>query len=98
MIYYKIFGTWKGIYEEAGLDYYIWKPAPYGHEPNNWLSFFGGKAWKQDEITGEYYLHLFADKQPDLNWENEKVRKGIYDIMTWWFELGIDGIGWNSQF
>ncbi|WFR58986.1 alpha-glucosidase [Anaerocolumna sp. AGMB13025] len=72
-------------------DYYIWKPALNGQEPNNWRSFFGGKAWKYDEDTGEYYLHLFADKQPDLNWENETVRKSIYDIMTWWFELGIDG-------
>lgn len=72
-------------------DYYIWKPALNGQEPNNWRSFFGGKAWKYDVDTGEYYLHLFADKQPDLNWENETVRKSIYDIMTWWFELGIDG-------
>ncbi len=72
-------------------DYYIWKETPDGHEPNNWMSFFGGRAWKYDENTGEYYLHLFAEKQPDLNWENEKVRKGIYGIMNWWFELGIDG-------
>ncbi|WMJ86888.1 glycoside hydrolase family 13 protein [Anaerocolumna sp. MB42-C2] len=72
-------------------DYYIWKPAKDGKEPNNWMAFFGGKAWKYDETTGEYYLHLFADKQPDLNWENEKVRKSIYDLMNWWFEIGIDG-------
>ncbi len=72
-------------------DYYIWKPDSCGHEPNNWMSLFGGKAWKYDEKSGEYYLHLFAEKQPDLNWENERVRKGIYDIMHWWFELGIDG-------
>ncbi|EHI98766.1 Oligo-1,6-glucosidase [Clostridium sp. DL-VIII] len=72
-------------------DYYIWKPAIEGKEPNNWSSAFGGKAWKYDEQTEEYYLHLFDEKQPDLNWENEKVRQDIYDMMTWWFEFGIDG-------
>lgn len=72
-------------------DYYIWKSALDGHEPNNWKAFFGGNAWEYDEQTGEYYLHLFATKQPDLNWENKKVRTEIYDLMTWWFELGIDG-------
>ena len=72
-------------------DYYIWKESADGQEPNNWTAFFGGQAWKYDEKTGEYYLHLFAEKQPDLNWENAKVREEIYDIMKWWFEIGIDG-------
>ncbi len=72
-------------------DYYFWRPGSDGREPNNWFSLFGGNAWKFDELTGEYYLHLFSEKQPDLNWENPKVRNEVYDLMTWWFEFGIDG-------
>ncbi|QWU17252.1 oligo-1,6-glucosidase [Paenibacillus sophorae] len=72
-------------------DYYIWRPGKDGHEPNDWGSFFSGSAWKYDEGTDEYFLHLFSTKQPDLNWENEKVRREVYDMMTWWLEKGIDG-------
>ncbi|WP_394583443.1 glycoside hydrolase family 13 protein [Cytobacillus firmus] len=72
-------------------DYYIWREGKNGKEPNNWGSNFGGSAWEFDESTGEYYLHLFSKKQPDLNWENPKLRKEIYDMMTWWLEKGIDG-------
>ncbi|SUV03131.1 oligo-1,6-glucosidase [Cytobacillus firmus] len=72
-------------------DYYIWREGKNGKEPNNWGSNFGGSAWELDERTGEYYLHLFSKKQPDLNWENPKLRKEIYDMMTWWLEKGIDG-------
>jgi Glycosidases len=72
-------------------DYYIWRTGSNGKEPNNWMSVFGGAAWKYNEKTQDYYLHLFDKKQPDLNWEYEKVRKEVYDMMTWWFELGIDG-------
>jgi oligo-1,6-glucosidase len=72
-------------------DYYVWRPGKDGHEPNNWLSFFGGSAWQYDEATGEYYLHLFSKKQPDLNWENPTVRREIYDMMRWWLDKGIDG-------
>lgn len=72
-------------------DYYIWRPGSKEKEPNNWVSFFGGPAWKYDAQTEEYYLHLFDEKQPDLNWENEKVHQEVYDLMTWWFEFGIDG-------
>ncbi|MDT8717511.1 alpha-glucosidase [Clostridium sp. 19966] len=72
-------------------DYYIWRKGKEGNPPNNWGSFFSGSAWKYDEISGEYYLHLFSKKQPDLNWENEKLRNEIYDMMTFWFEKGIDG-------
>lgn len=72
-------------------DYYIWREGKDGKEPNNWGSCFSGSAWKFDETTGMYYLHLFAEKQPDLNWENEKVREEVYDMMTWWCEKGIDG-------
>jgi oligo-1,6-glucosidase len=72
-------------------DYYIWRPGKDGAEPNNWLSYFGGSAWQYDETTGEYYLHLFSKRQPDLNWENPKVRDEIYDMMTFWLDKGIDG-------
>lgn len=72
-------------------DYYIWRSAKEGKEPNNWVSFFSGSAWQYDEATDQYYLHLFSKKQPDLNWENENVRRDVYDMMTWWLERGIDG-------
>ena len=72
-------------------DYYIWKDGKDGKEPNNWGSAFSGPAWKYDEKTDMYYLHLFSVKQPDLNWENPKVRKEVFDMMTRWCEKGIDG-------
>ena len=78
-------------------DWYIWRPAKYTSTgerkpPNNWRSNFGGPAWTWDEATGEYYLHLFAPEQPDLNWENEDTRKQIYeDGMLFWLEKGCDG-------
>lgn len=73
-------------------DYYIWKkPKPDGSPPNNWKSFFGGPAWTYDELTGEYYLHLFTKYQPDLNWENPKVRAAMYDVMRFWLDKGVDG-------
>ncbi len=72
-------------------DYYIWRDGKEGKEPNNWGSCFGGSAWKYDEKTDQYYLHLFSEKQPDLNWENPKVRESVFDMMTWWCEKGIDG-------
>jgi oligo-1,6-glucosidase len=72
-------------------DYYIWRPPKDGREPNNWRSFFGGPAWQYDELTGEYYLHLFTKKQPDLNWENPKVREEVFRMMDWWLQKGIDG-------
>ncbi|RME38912.1 MAG: glucohydrolase, partial [Deltaproteobacteria bacterium] len=68
-------------------DYYFWQPAP----PNNWKSFFGGSAWQHDPATGEYYLHLFSRKQPDLNWENPKLREEIYSMMRFWLDKGVDG-------
>ncbi|HEX6879600.1 MAG TPA: alpha-glucosidase [Terriglobales bacterium] len=72
-------------------DYYIWRPAKDGHEPNNYVSFFSGSAWQLDPTTNEYYLHLFAVKQPDLNWDNPKVRKEVYDLMKFWLDKGVDG-------
>lgn len=71
--------------------YYIWHPGRDGREPNNWYSFFSGSAWKKDPATNEYYLHLFAEKQPDLNWENPKLRREVYDIMRFWLDKGVDG-------
>ncbi|HEV7666781.1 MAG TPA: alpha-glucosidase [Chloroflexota bacterium] len=72
-------------------DFYIWRPAKDGHEPNNWRTFFGGSAWQYDPNTDEYYLHLFSTRQPDLNWENQRVRAEVYDMMHWWLRKGIDG-------
>ena len=72
-------------------DYYIWRPPQQGREPNNWVSFFSGSAWQFDELTGDYYLHLFSKKQPDLNWENPQVRRAVYEMMHWWLQKGVDG-------
>lgn len=77
--------------ESTYRDYYIWKDGKEGKEPNNWGSCFGGSAWQKDEKSGQYYLHCFSKKQPDLNWENPKVREEVFDMMNWWCEKGIDG-------
>lgn len=77
--------------ENAYRDFYIWRDGRDGKEPNNWGACFGGSAWKYDEATGQYYLHLFSQKQPDLNWENPSVRKSVFDMMNWWCDKGIDG-------
>ncbi|MCY6353812.1 glycoside hydrolase family 13 protein [Clostridium sp. ZS2-4] len=72
-------------------DYYIWKHGKDGKEPTNWESFFSGSTWEYDKNTDEYYLHLFSKKQPDLNWENPKLRREVYDMMHWWLSKGVDG-------
>lgn len=72
-------------------DWYIWRDGKDGNEPNNWESIFGGSAWKYNEETGQYYLHVFSPKQPDLNWENSEVRNALYDTVNWWLDKGIDG-------
>ena len=72
-------------------DFYIWKDAVDGQAPTNWLSKFGGSAWKWDEKTEQYYLHLFDQTQGDLNWENPELREKVYELMRFWFEKGIDG-------
>ncbi|EHN58610.1 glycoside hydrolase family 13 protein [Oenococcus kitaharae] len=73
-------------------DWYIWKdPKPDGSVPNNWGSSFGGSAWTYVPERKQYYLHLYAPEQPDLNWENEEVRDAIYKMMKFWFEKGVDG-------
>ncbi|KAB8236999.1 hypothetical protein ETB97_006272 [Aspergillus alliaceus] len=77
-------------------NWYIWKPAKYDEQgnrqpPNNWVSHFQGSAWEWDEHTGEYYLHLYATEQPDLNWEHPPVRKAVHDIMRFWLGKGANG-------
>lgn len=79
-------------------DWYWWRPprpgmrpGDPGAEPTNWRSFFSGPAWQLDEASGEYYLHLFSHRQPDLNWENPEVRQAVYTMMRWWLDRGVDG-------
>ena len=72
-------------------DFYIWRKGKDGKEPNNWGSCFSGSAWKYDPQTDMYFLHLFSKKQPDLNWDNPKVRDQVFEMMNWWCEKGIDG-------
>ena len=77
-------------------DWYWWRDPRSGHtagaaQPNNWESFFSGPAWSLDQTTGQYYLHLFDRKQPDLNWENPEVRSAVYEMMRWWLDRGVDG-------
>src|SRR5579884_110226 len=73
-------------------DWYIWRdPAPNGRPPNNWMSRFGGPAWQFDEQTGQYYLHTYDVKQPDLNWRNPDVRQAMYEVLRFWLERGVDG-------
>lgn len=77
--------------ENPYRDYYIWREGKDGGEPNNWGSCFSGPAWEYDAATQMYYLHLFSKKQPDLNWDNEKVREEVFRMMNWWVDKGIDG-------
>ncbi|MEC0182421.1 alpha-glucosidase [Paenibacillus peoriae] len=72
-------------------DYYIWRDPVNGKEPNELTSNFGGSAWEFDETTNQYYLHFYSKEQPDLNWENEKMRNSIWDIMNFWIDKGIGG-------
>ncbi|WP_214236805.1 glycoside hydrolase family 13 protein [Rosenbergiella gaditana] len=72
-------------------DFYIWRDGHNGKTPNNYPSFFGGSAWTLDSKTGQYYLHYFSSKQPDLNWDNSNVRKDVYDIMRFWLDKGVSG-------
>lgn len=76
--------------ENKYRNYYIWREGING-PPNNWESWFGGSAWERDDDTGEYYLHIFHKKQPDLNWQNPDLRSEIYNMMIWWLEKGVDG-------
>ena len=73
-------------------DYYIWRKGKNSGPPNNWQSVFSGDAWSYNLSTNEYYLHLFTKNQPDLNWENPKVREEVYDIIDFWLSKGVDGL------
>ena len=86
--------------DDPKRDWYIWRPArdvpglepgSPGTEPTNWGSAFSGSAWAWDEATGEFYLHLFSPKQPDLNWENDDVRRAVHAMMGRWLDRGVDG-------
>ncbi len=72
-------------------DWYIWRDGKDGREPNNWESIFSGSAWEYDQKTGQFFMHLFSKKQPDLNWENPQVREELYKMVNWWLDKGIDG-------
>jgi oligo-1,6-glucosidase len=82
----------------AKRDWYWWRPprpgfaaGQPGAEPTNWRSFFSGSTWELDEASGEYFLHLFTRRQPDLNWENPEVRQAVHAMMRWWLDRGVDG-------
>ena len=84
--------------ESPKRDWYWWRPPRQGMaagdpgaEPTNWQSFFSGPVWELDEASGEYYLHLFDRRQPDLNWDNPQVRQAVYEMMRWWLDRGVDG-------
>jgi oligo-1,6-glucosidase len=72
-------------------DFYFWRDGVNGKPPTNWPSFFGGSGWEYDQTTGQYYLHHYATKQPDLNWENPQVRKELYAVLNFWAEKGVSG-------
>ncbi|MCS5734373.1 glycoside hydrolase family 13 protein [Herbiconiux daphne] len=77
--------------DDPKRDWYIWRDPHEGREPNLWRSAFSGSAWTLDEATGQYYLHLFAAQQPDLNWANPEVRDAVFAMMNWWLDRGVDG-------
>ena len=92
------FGESRSSRDNPKRDWYWWRdprpgsvPGTPGAEPTNWQSHFSGSAWTWDEATGQYYLHIFSAKQPDLNWENPEVRQAIYAMMRWWLDRGVDG-------
>jgi alpha-glucosidase len=72
-------------------DWYVWRDGRGGGPPNNWISFFGGPAWTQDPVTGQYYYHAFLPQQPDLNWRNPEVKRAMWDVARFWLDLGVDG-------
>lgn len=73
-------------------DYYVWRdPKPDGSPPNNWISLFGGSMWQRDDASGQYYLHSFLKEQPDLNWDNPRVREEMQNVLRFWLDMGVDG-------
>lgn len=77
--------------DNAYRDYYIWRDPVDGGVPNSLGSIFSGPAWEYDKASGQYFLHLFSKRQPDLNWENPKVRQEVYDMMNFWLDKGVGG-------
>lgn len=77
-------------------NYYFWRDAKNGKEPNNYPSFFGGSAWQKDGKTDQYYLHYFARQQPDLNWDNPEVRQHLYAMLRFWLDKGVSGLRFDS--
>lgn len=88
---HKWFQESKKSRDNSYADYYIWRDPVDGHEPNNWGSAFSGPSWTYVPERGQYYLHLFATGQPDLNWENPQVRQEVYSLMRFWLDKGVDG-------
>lgn len=81
--------------ENPYRDYYIWRDPVNGKEPNRLRSIFSGSAWQLDEKTGQYFLHLYSKRQPDLNWKNKQVRQEIYQMMNFWIDKGIGAFVWT---
>lgn len=77
-------------------DYYIWRDGKDGNPPNNWGSRFSGSAWEYDELSGQYYLHFYTRRQPDLNWSDPRVRAGMLEMVDWWCRKGVDGFRLDS--
>lgn len=78
-------------------DYYVWRDPRDGAEPTNWVSLAGGKAWEYDEASGQYYLHSFMAAQPDLNWDNPRVRDEMHNILRFWLDKGVDGFRVDAE-
>ncbi len=77
--------------DSAKRDWYIWRDGRNGGPPNNWESIFGGPAWQFDEGSGQYFLHIFSRRQPDLNWDCAPMREALFDMVRWWLDKGVDG-------
>lgn len=89
--YHKWFEEARKSTDNKFHNYYIWKKGRNGGKPNNWTSLFGGSAWQYNPQTDEYYYHLYAKQQPDLNWENPELRHEMHDVIKFWIQKGIDG-------
>lgn len=86
----------KSSVDNPKRDFYIWRKGKNGAPPNNWESYFSGSVWEYDEVTDEYYMHLYSKHQPDLNWNNPNVIQNIQSMMKWWLDKGIDGFRFDA--
>ncbi|MBP2000928.1 oligo-1,6-glucosidase [Paenibacillus shirakamiensis] len=86
----------KSSVDNPKRDYYIWRKGKNGGPPNNWESYFSGSVWEYDASTGEYYMHLYAKQQPDLNWDNERVVDELHEMVAWWLKKGVDGFRFDA--